>query len=33
MALMLGECVEKVSDTLMEEVGECIMYWIRMWPN
>ena len=26
MALLLGKGVEGVSDTVMEEVGECVMY-------
>ena len=29
VALLLGKGVEGVSDTVMEEVGECIMYWIE----
>ena len=28
VALLLGKSVEGVSDTVMEEVSECIMYWI-----
>ena len=28
MALLLGKGVEGVSDTVMEEVGECIMHWM-----
>ena len=31
VALLLGKGVEGVSDTVMEEVGECIMYWIGKW--
>ena len=31
VALLLGRCVEEVSDTVMEEVGECVMYWIGKW--
>ena len=30
VALLLGG-VEGVSDTVMEEVGECVMYWIGKW--
>ena len=30
MALLLGKGMEGVSD-VMEEVGECVMYWIRKW--
>ena len=29
VALLLGKGVEEVSDDVMEEVGECVMYWIR----
>ena len=31
VALLLGKCVERVSDTVMEEVSECVMYWIGKW--
>ena len=31
VALLLGNGVEGVSDSVMKEVGECIMYWIRKW--
>ena len=36
VALLLGKVVEGVSDSNVyvldkEEVGECIMYWIRKW--
>ena len=31
MALLLGKDVEGLSDIGMEEVGECIMYWIGKW--
>ena len=31
MALLLGKGVEGVSDTVMEEVGECVMYWVGKW--
>ena len=31
VTLLLGKSVEGVSDTVMEEVGECIMYWIGKW--
>ena len=31
VALLLGKGVEGVSDTMMEEVGECIMYRIGKW--
>ena len=29
--LLLGNGVEGVSDIVMEEAGECIMYWIVKW--
>ena len=29
MALLMGEGVDGVSDTAMNEVGKCVMYWIR----
>ena len=31
VALLLRKCVEGVSDTVMKEVGKCVMYWIGMW--
>ena len=31
LALLLGKRVEGVSDTVMEEMVECIMYWIGRW--
>ena len=31
MALLSGKRVEGVSDTVMEEVCECFMYWIGKW--
>ena len=31
VALLLGKGVERISDTVMEEVGECILYWIGKW--
>ena len=31
MTLMLGKGVDGVSDTVMKEVGKCIMYWIGKW--
>ena len=27
----LGKGVEKVSDTVVKEVDECVMYWIGKW--
>ena len=31
MALLWGRVVERVSDTVMEEVGACVMHWIGKW--
>ena len=31
VALLLGKSVERISDTVVEEVGECIMYWTGKW--
>ena len=31
MELPLGKGVKRVSDTVMEEVEECDMYWIGKW--
>ena len=31
IALLLGNGVEGVSDIVMEEVNECVMYWIGKW--
>ena len=31
VALLLGKGLEGVSGTVMEEVGECTMYWIGKW--
>ena len=28
IALLLGKSMERVSDTVVEEVGECVIYWI-----
>ena len=33
MALLLGKGMDGVSDTVMEEVGECGMYWIKWWQR
>ncbi len=29
--LLLGKNVEGVSDKVMEELGECIMFWVGKW--
>ena len=31
VALLFGKSVAEVSDTVMEEVGKCVAYWIRKW--
>ena len=31
VALLLGKGVKGVSDTVMEEVSECIVHWIGKW--
>ena len=31
LTLLLGKGVKGVSDTMMEEVGECIVHWIGKW--
>ena len=31
LALLFGKGVERVSNIVMEEAGECIMYWIGKW--
>ena len=28
---MVGKRYEGISDTVMEEVGKCVMYWIDKW--
>ena len=29
MALVLGKGVKEICDSIMEEMGECIMHWIE----
>ena len=31
MTLLLGERVEGLCNRVMEEVGECIVYWLSRW--
>ena len=31
VALLLGKGVEGISDTVVVEVGDCIMHWMEKW--
>ena len=31
MALLLGKGVEGICNRVMEDVGECVLYWLGRW--